>query len=526
MSSANIKRKLTLLPKSLRIGLLVAILAAGAVNLLAIITNLTLVADLHEPQAEHADQQEFYDLVVAGMHEEAFELAFEEGDELFETVFNALDGVGANVGQGQRFTRVPRADLNGPHQWANHFPARATGPNAEACNQCHNQPFDDGAGGAAATVHRDPLHSASLGSFIERNTPHVFAPGALQRLAEEMTEDLHAIRRRAVNRACSEGGTVTRDLTAKGVDFGKIRVTKVSSHPCEVDIDTSHVEGVDEDLVVKPFQWKGVVASVRDFNRGASHNELGMQAVEITGDGVDGDFDGVADEMTIGDQTALAVYLSAQPRPTSLLELHSLGLVTLEADQIDSIRHGFQVFRNADCNSCHRPNLKIENPIFSEPSQNPNFRDETFPAGQDPVSRLVDPVYPVTFDLTQDQPDNVLEIDGEEVHLGSLRTDELGRAVVDLFGDLKRHDMGARLAETIDEAGTGASVWITKELWGVGSTGPYLHDGRATTVTEAILEHGGEALASRNAFLSLPLGDQEDLVAFLNNLVLFKTVEE
>ena len=60
------------------------------------------------------------------------------------------------------------------------------------------------------------------------------------------------------------------------------------------------------ELIVRPFQWKGSVPFLRDFNRGASHNELGMQAVEIVGDDVDGDFDGVKNEMTVGDQTALA----------------------------------------------------------------------------------------------------------------------------------------------------------------------------------------------------------------------------
>jgi CxxC motif-containing protein (DUF1111 family) len=63
---------------------------------------------------------------------------------------------------------------------------------------------------------------------------------------------------------------------------------------------------------------------------------------------------------------------------------------------------------------------------------------------------------------------------------------------------------------------------MTRNLWGVGSTAPYLHDGRATTLTEAILEHGGEAAGSRSAFTALPEGSQKDLIAYLNNLVLFK----
>ena len=82
--------------------------------------------------------------------------------------------------------------------------------------------------------------------------------------------------------------------------------------------------------------------------------------------------------------------------------------------------------------------------------------------------------------------------------------------------------MGPGLAEAVDEVGTGASVFLTRTLWGVGSTAPYLHDGRSSTLTEAILEHGGEAAASRDAFTAAASNDQADLIAFLNNLVLFK----
>lgn len=70
--------------------------------------------------------------------------------------------------------------------------------------------------------------------------------------------------------------------------------------------------------------------------------------------------------------------------------------------------------------------------------------------------------------------------------------------------------------------GSGAAVFLTANLWGVGSTAPYLHDGRATTLTEAILAHGGEAAGSRAAFQTLGPREQEQLLAFLHNLVLFK----
>jgi CxxC motif-containing protein (DUF1111 family) len=287
------------------------------------------------------------------------------------------------------------------------------------------------------------------------------------------------------------------------------------------------VVGVGADLVIRPFQWKGSVAFVRDFNRGASHNELGMQAVEIVGT-VDGDADGVRGEMTIGDQTALAVYLSAQPRPTTKIELNELGLLDppLTNDEKRQIDRGKTAFTSVGCAVCHVPQLKINRPIFSEPSQNANYRDATFPAGQDPIAEGVDPAFPVTFDLTADQPDNQIPgPNGTIIHLGSLKKDSAGRGIVDLFGDLKRHDIGAGLAETIDEVGTGASVFLTENLWGVGSTAPYMHDGRDTTLTEAILEHGGEASGSRSSFLALSTSSKADLIAFLENLVLFKVPE-
>ena len=302
----------------------------GGAGVYAIVTDLTDVKNVHTAAAVHVDQQELLDLVLAGHDEEAFEEAFELGDELFATLFNAIDGVGANVGRGQRFTRVPRADLKGTGEWFRHTPARVTGPNSNACNSCHFRPFEDGAGDASANVHRDPFRTGLVSQFVQRNTPHVFATGAIQRLAEEMTDELFARRTSLVNTVCAQGGTKSGDAAARSS-----RTTARSPPPAPPRAPArspstpAGVRGIDfqrsvdnpsalPDLIVRPFQWKGSVPFLRDFNRGASHNELGMQAVEVVGDDVDGDFDGVKNEMTVGDQTALAVYMAGQPRPTSL----------------------------------------------------------------------------------------------------------------------------------------------------------------------------------------------------------------
>ena len=505
---------------AIRVGLAVVIVLGTGFTARAIVTNLNVVAAIHAPAAEHADQFEFTNLVAGGQRLEAFQAAFEDGDELFETKFNAVDGGGANVGNGERYTRVPRADLNRAGQWATHTPARATGPNAQACNECHLVPGDDGSGGPSTNAHRDPGHTGIVGRFIQRNTPSLFGLGALQRLAEEMTTDLQSIRNQAVAQARARGRDVSATLTSKGVNFGTI-VADVGRGG-NVSLNTSGVRGVDPDLVVKPYQWKGSVATVRAFARDAANNEIGMQGVEFVGDNIDGDSDGVANELSVGDITALTVYNAAQPRPTTKIELASLGLIpALSAEEQASIAAGETVFDRTRCGSCHVKSMVLNNPIFSEPSQNTNYRDAVFPAGQNPVARGVDPRNPITIDLTRDQPDNHIALPSGGF-LGSLEKDRAGHGIVRLFSDLKRHDMGNGLAESIDEVGTGRSVFLTRTLWGVGTTAPYLHDGRATTLTEAILEHGGEAGNARSDFLSLSTDDQQNLVAFLDNLVLFK----
>src|SRR5262249_33095321 len=279
------------------------LLVAGIIGLTAagkmIVTNLGVVATLHSPVAEHIDQADLLTQIQGGQGAAAFEEAFEVGDEVFETPFNSLDGGGANVGDGQRYTRMPRADLLAPGQWARHVPERATGPNAETCANCHNRPVTDGAGGPENNVHRDPLHTADVRRMIQRNTPPTFALGALQRLAEEMTVTLQGIRDQLAATVRASHRPATAPLVAKGVDFGALRATPAQGRPGGVQFVTSQIVGVDADLVVKPFQWKGSERFVRDFVRGAGHNELGMQAVELVGAGVDGDGDGVADELSV-----------------------------------------------------------------------------------------------------------------------------------------------------------------------------------------------------------------------------------
>ena len=94
-----------------------------------------------------------------------------------------------------------------------------------------------------------------------------------------MSADLIAIRAQGIAEAKSSGKVVTKPLDTKGVNFGQITVTPDGS------VDSSRVEGVDADLIIKPFHQKGVVNSVRAFTVNAFNHHHGMQAVERFGVG-------------------------------------------------------------------------------------------------------------------------------------------------------------------------------------------------------------------------------------------------
>ncbi|MCB0332787.1 MAG: thiol oxidoreductase, partial [Bdellovibrionales bacterium] len=102
---------------------------------------------------------------------------------------------------------------------------------------------------------------------------------------------------------------------------------------------------------------------------------------------------------------------------------------------------------------------------------------------------------------------------------------ELDGQVIHPFTDLLLHDMGDGLADERAEFSASGSEWKTTPLWGLGFyktvshvTPRYLHDGRALTIEEAILWHGGEAEAAQEAFKDLPKADRKALIKFLKSL--------
>jgi len=92
------------------------------------------------------------------------------------------------------------------------------------------------------------------------------------------------------------------------------------------------------------------------------------------------------------------------------------------------------------------------------------------------------------------------------------------------YTDMLLHDMGPGLADDRPEGRATGREWRTAPLWGIGLTetvsgrASYLHDGRARTLLEAILWHGGEAQPHRDRVIALPPADRAALIRFLESL--------
>jgi CxxC motif-containing protein (DUF1111 family) len=202
---------------------------------------------------------------------------------------------------------------------------------------------------------------------------------------------------------------------------------------------------------------------------------FGMQAVELVGEDVDADGDGITNEILIGELSALSIFVTTLPSPES-------------KERGREATAGSELFHSIGCANCHIP------------SRVTNSRSLTYSFPEIPTS----PSANVFFAVDLSTPSTKFK-----------RTAE-GGIMVPLFADLKRHNMGPDLCESF-----GSPLdcqFTTARLWGVADTAPYLHDGRALTLTDAILLHGGEAEAARNAFTELTEEEKVGILTFLRTL--------
>ena len=421
------------------------------------------------------------------------------GEMLFTASFNTLDGAGRpETADIDRKNNISIINTRPRHEFPDNF-NRISGPDANTCLECHTLPRMGGGGGNSTNVFvlADRLAFANFDGGPgdnnqthtlrtvgdERNSLGMFGSGWIELLAREMTVDLKSAAEEAINEAKRTRGNVAKDLVTKGISFGRI-----TARP-DATLDFSELEGVDNDLVIRPFQQKGVIVSLREFTVKAMNSHFGIQASEQFRDGVDFDRDGYFDELTRGDVTALVLFQAILPAPGQVLPDNP--------EARTAVKNGRELFSTVGCGVCHVPELRVNNPIFSEPSPF-NPRGKLQPS---------DVNNPFKVDLTMAGPGP------------HLKREPDGSVLVPVFTDLKRHKMGSLLNnETLVQDGVPTDEWLTRKLWGFASEPPFLHHGRATLISEAILAHGGEAQISRDRFNALTDKQKDSVVEFLKTL--------
>src|ERR1700728_4821281 len=304
------------------------------------------------PSGSHLD---FDQTAAAGPS--ALPALIERGRELFKAKFTTVDGAGRPKATQAIVPTKVKNGVNPPF-------SRTSGPDSNSCFGCHNDPVVGGAGDDVANVFvSEGFESAQFDSIdpsfsSERHTIALMGSGLVELLAREMTADLQAIRAAAITEACATAQDARADLVSKGVRFGSI-----VAHPDGI-VDLDAIEGVDSDLIVRPFSRKGVFTSLRQFTINALNIHHGMEAIERYGVRWTGSHDfsesGVPDAITAGDVSALVAVQAALPPPTVKADLPD--------DWRQTAKGGAQTFREIGCASCHMQTLPLKSLAFTDPA--------------------------------------------------------------------------------------------------------------------------------------------------------------
>ena len=442
---------------------------------------------------EHLDQGD----IDAGAY--TLNELFEKGKFVFSAAFNRVDGQGRPASTGGGVPRFPDEPAK----------LRTSGPDSDSCAGCHAQPRPGGSGDFVANVfvlaqELDPVtFSVDASQSNDRNTLGMMGSGPIEMLAREMSTELQAIRDQALQDAAQLATPVTVPLVTKGVFFGTL-----TAQP-NGQVDPSGIEGVDWDLIIKPFHQKGAVVSLRQFTNNAMNHHHGMQSTERFGQGNDEDLDDVVDELTEGDITAVTLFQAALNVPGFV--------VPLDIQDRFYANDGRRLFGQTGCARCHKHEMALDTRMFTEPNPfNPSgnltpddvsnvFSFDMTTNGEIPriqprpgVSALVRPFTDLKRHNLNDADFN--HFDNEQLSQGSL----LG------FADPGDFTIPALLRPT-DE-------FLTRKLWEVGNSAPYGHRGDLSTITEAIYFHGGDARVERDAFFALTPTERDKIVQFLKTM--------
>ena len=496
----------------------------------------------------------------------------ESGRQFFAVDFLPADG----HGEGKTGPRAAKRQALWSTSIANQLDMpflRLDGLDSQSCFACHNSagtyvpPGEmartqkpGGVGGSAdfASVLFSSKKFPDELTHIVRAPPRAFGSGYLQELALEMTDELLGIKQATIDEAAQHPGIpASNDYITKTVNFGKIEVT-CPNVACNNPVISESLDGISPDLIVRPLQHKGVAATLRSFTKSALLFHHSMEAVEVVGIDTDCDADGRINEMAVDNVTP------ANGDPNTVQVQESLGDVaalsafagmlrppTVAAGSTSSDR-GREIFAHIGCADCHVPTLTTRpNPQFRILLAEPAKDCPQDCGGYDCASQLgsfaeadaaVHPAVKAATGVSEAVAgkSNTFCTQGfyciDLTNPGSGLPNEIyprlpantdGTVDVSLYSDLKRHDMGPALAQLGDPQADDSGnfnipneQWLTSKLWGVRDNGPWLHDGRARTIREAIVMHGGDAATQAQNFINLSDADEQAVLDFLSTLTI------
>lgn len=243
------------------------------------------------------------------------------------------------------------------------------------------------------------------------------------------------------------------------------------------------------------FGWKAQKSNLHDFTMTACAVEIGLHVPEHPQAGVPHrpEYQPTGFDLNRDECRELVQFLKDLPAPTR--SDRSSPAIAKE------FQRGEVAFAKIGCAACHVSDLGEVNGIYSDllvHDLGPEGGDSGSYGVFQPQSPGDNADDPLTGLLTQaDQPPN-------RVARGSLG---------DVFGIAAEEPIPDKMI------GAGRQEWRTPPLWGVRDSAPYLHDGRAASLEQAIAFHSGEAQLSANRFFRLPPEEQARVLTFLRSLV-------
>jgi CxxC motif-containing protein (DUF1111 family) len=234
---------------------------------------------------------------------------------------------------------------------------------------------------------------------------------------------------------------------------------------------------------VGKFGWRGQTATLKEFVMGACANELGLQVPGQNQplDPLDPTHQSPGLDLTQEQCDDLTSYVASLPAPKQK--------IPADAKTKQQVQEGGLLFKLSGCAACHMESLGKVTGIYSDlllHDMGPDLADPV-PASEQVATIVRMPVQ------------------------SAARSFGGG-----YFGGSS--DPASEPDVFVDPPPLARRQWRTPPLWGVADSGPYLHDGRAATLQDAIMAHGGEATSARQEFAMLPSTGRVKILAFLKTL--------